>query len=213
MMEASVKPIRLLVVDDHQLLRQSLRRAAEDAGLDVVGEAGDGEDALRVCALLQPDVILMDVTMPVLDGIEATRQVRQEHPQTQVVVLTMHADPDVVRRAIDAGASGYVVKDASIQEVLDAVRRVAGGETAISAELASSLLAVTSGRSDVLSRREQEVLQLFADGRSTTDVASTLFISAKTVKNHLASIYAKLDARDRTQAHVMAARMGIITLD
>jgi DNA-binding NarL/FixJ family response regulator len=207
----------VLLVDDHQLLRQTLRRAAEEAGYDVVGEAGDGEEGLRLAEMLRPAVVLMDVTMPVLDGIEATRLIRQRCPQTQVVVLTMHSDPDVVRRAIDAGASGYVVKDSSIQDVLDALRMVAEGNTAISPELASSMLTASApaakNEESVLSKREEEVLQMFAKGHTTVEVAAALFISAKTVKNHLASIYSKLDARDRTQAIVLAARMGIIRLD
>jgi len=207
----------LLLVDDHQLLRQTLRRAAEEAGYNVVGEAADGEEGLRLAEMLRPAVVLMDVTMPVLDGIDATRLIRQRCADTQVVVLTMHSDPDVVRRAIEAGAAGYVVKDSSIQDVLDAIRIVADGETAISPALASSMLtasAPTSSREEsVLSKREEEVLQMFARGKTTTEVAGELFISAKTVKNHLASIYAKLDARDRTQAIVLAARMGIIRLD
>jgi len=209
---------RVLMVDDHQLLRQSLRRAAEEAGFDVVGEAADGEEGLRLAELLQPDVVLMDVTMPVLDGIEATRLIRQRCPSTNVVVLTMHSDPEVVRRAVNAGAAGYVVKDASMQDVLEAIRLAADGETAISPALASSMLAAAAPAPEkpaesVLSKREEEVLQMFARGHTTTEVADALFISAKTVKNHLASIYSKLDARDRTQAIVLAARMGIIHLD
>ena len=132
-------PIRLLLADDHRMLRESLRRAMEDNGFDVVGEAPDGAEAVRLAEELRPDVILMDVTMPVLDGVEATRQVRDRVPGTQVVILTMHADREVLVDAIRAGAAGYLVKDCSTEEVVDTVRKAAAGETALSAELAASM--------------------------------------------------------------------------
>jgi DNA-binding NarL/FixJ family response regulator len=214
-------PVRLLLADDHRMLRESLRRAMEDNGFDVVGEAPDGAEAVRLAEELRPDVILMDVTMPVLDGVEATRQVRDRVPGTQVVILTMHADREVLVDAIRAGAAGYLVKDCSTEEVVDTVRKAAAGETALSAELAASMLGEVrdlvrreeSGTEPIISKREEEVLQLIADGLSTTEVAEKLYISVKTVKNHLASIYQKLDTRDRTQAVLQAVRMGIVRLD
>ena len=158
--------------------------------------------------------------MPVLDGVEATRQVRDRVPGTQVVILTMHADRDVLVDAIRAGAAGYLVKDCSTEEVVDTVRRAASGETALSPELAASMLGEVrelvqreeAGAEAIISKREEEVLQLVADGLSTTEVAAKLYISVKTVKNHLASIYQKLDTRDRTQAVLQAVRMGIVQL-
>ena len=171
---------------------------------------------------LRPDVVLMDVTMPVLDGVEATRLVRERLPGTQVVILTMHADRDVLAGAIRAGAAGYLVKDCSTEEVVETVRLVASGETALTPGLAASMLAeamrldpapTDSEDESVISKREEEVLQLIADGLSTPEVAAQLYISVKTVKNHLASIYQKLDSRDRTQAVLRAVRMGIIRLD
>ena len=215
------QPVRLLLADDHRMLRESLRRAMEDNGFDVVGEAPDGAEAVRLAEELRPDVILMDVTMPVLDGVEATRQVRDRVPGTQVVILTMHADREVLVDAIRAGAAGYLVKDCSTEEVVDTVRKAAAGETALSAELAASMLGEVrdlvrreeSGAEPIISKREEEVLQLIADGLSTTEVAEKLYISVKTVKNHLASIYQKLDTRDRTQAVLQAVRMGIVRLD
>jgi DNA-binding NarL/FixJ family response regulator len=214
-------PVRLLLADDHRMLRESLRRAMEDAGFDVVGEAADGAEAVRLADEFHPDVILMDVTMPVLDGVEATRQVRDRLPGTQVVILTMHADREVLVDAIRAGAAGYLVKDCSTEEVVDTVRKAAAGETALSAELAASMLGEVrdlvrgeeGGAEPIISKREEEVLQLIADGLSTTEVAAKLYISVKTVKNHLASIYQKLDTRDRTQAVLQAVRMGIVRLD
>jgi DNA-binding NarL/FixJ family response regulator len=212
--------IRLLLADDHRMLREGLRRTLEEEGLEVVGEAADGEEALRLAAKLRPDVVLMDVTMPVLDGVEATRQLHEHLPDIPVVILTMHADREVLARAIRAGASGYLVKDCSTDEVVRTVRLAASGETALSPELAASMLAEAQ-RADtpaeelepIISKREEEVLQLVADGLSTSEVAAKLYISIKTVKNHLASIYEKLDSRDRTQAVLRAVRMGIIRLD
>src|SRR5213082_960954 len=213
------QPVRLILADDHRMLRESLRRAMEDNGFDVVGEAPDGAEAVRLAEELRPDVILMDVTMPVLDGVEATRQVRDRVPGTQVVILTMHADREVLVDAIRAGAAGYLVKDCSTEEVVDTVRKAATGETALSPELAATMLGevrnlvrqgAAPGVEPIISKREEEVLQLIADGLSTTEVAAQLYISVKTVKNHLASIYQKLDTRDRTQAVLQAVRMGIV---
>jgi two-component system, NarL family, response regulator DegU len=208
---------RLLLVDDHKLLRQGLRRAVEEAGFDVVGEAGDGEEAVRLAAALRPDLVLMDVTMPVLDGIEATRRLRLAAPDARVVILTMHGEEETIDQALRAGAVAYLLKDCSTDQVAETLHAVAAGETDLSADLARSLLAELPGPEPAvtmaLSQREVEVLQMFADGCSTVEVGERLYISAKTVKNHLASIYEKLDARDRTQAVLTAVRMGIIRLN
>lgn len=208
----------VLLADDHQLLRQALHRALDDAGLHVVGEAGDGEEAASLAGRLQPDVVVMDVTMPVLDGIRATRRVRELAPDARVVMLTMHGEESLLADAIDAGAAAFLTKDCSLQEVVKAVESAAEGETMLSPDLAASLLGQFRSPADdapppsPLTRREEEILQSIADGRSTTEVARELFISAKTVKNHLASIYVKLDARDRTQAVLSGVRMGIVHL-
>lgn len=210
---------RLLLADDHRMLRDSLRRSMEENGFDVVGEAGDGAEAVQLAQELRPDVVLMDVSMPNLDGVEATRQITRLVPEAQVVMLTMHADGEVMARAIQAGAIGYLVKDCAITDVVSAVRLAASGESVLSPDLALSMLAdvkktpVDPGNGHApVSAREEQVLQLVADGLSLPEVAAELFISVKTVKNHLASIYAKLDARDRTQAVLRAVRMGIIRL-
>jgi two-component system, NarL family, response regulator DegU len=213
--------IRLMLADDHQMLREGLRRSMVEQGFDVVGEASDGMEAVEAAFRLRPDVILMDVTMPEMDGVEATRRIRQSLAETRVVMLTMHADQDVLANAIRAGASGYLVKDCSTEEIADAVRMAATGDTPISPQLAASMLDEVrrldqrhaADEDRVVTRREEEVLQLIADGCSTPEVAERLFISQKTVKNHLASIYQKLDARDRTQAVLQAVRMGIVRLD
>jgi two-component system, NarL family, response regulator DegU len=217
--QASRQAIRLLLVDDHRMLREGLRRSMETYGFDVVGEASDGEEGVRLAQALLPDVVLMDVSMPVLDGVEACRRIRQSCRATRVVMLTMHADRQVISNAMRFGASGYLVKDSSTDEVAEAIRAAANGDGAITPDLAKSMLretkllmAPTLGES-VISKREEEVLQLVADGLSTVEVASKLFISVKTVKNHLASIYDKLDTADRTQAVLRAVRMGIVRLD
>ncbi|MEZ5406812.1 MAG: response regulator transcription factor [Acidimicrobiales bacterium] len=211
--------IRLLLADDHRMIREGLRRSLSELGFSVVGEARNGADALDLAAALRPDVVLMDVTMPELDGVEATRQLKVRQPEVKVVVLTMHADHDILTQAIRAGANGYLVKDCSTDEIAQAIDAVALGETALSPGLAASMLAEVrrQGANPVPERlittREEEVLQLIADGCSTPEVAEQLFISQKTVKNHLASIYQKLDARDRTQAVLQAVRMGIVHLN
>ena len=213
--------IRLMLADDHRMLREGLRRSMTDQGFDVVGEARDGDEAIRLAEELQPEVILMDVTMPEVDGVEATRQIRLQFPDIKIVMLTMHADQEVLASAIRAGASGYLVKDCSTEEIASAVRMAASGETALSPQLAASMLdevrkldqPATADEERVITRREEEVLQLIANGCSTPEVAEQLYISQKTVKNHLASIYQKLDARDRTQAVLQAVRMGIVHLD
>jgi DNA-binding NarL/FixJ family response regulator len=208
---------QVLLADDHQLLRQALRRAFEDAGLHVVGEAGDGAEAVRLATELRPDVVVMDVTMPVLDGVEATRRLHDALPEVPIVVLTMHGETALRREAIEAGASGFLTKDSSMQDVVRTVMEAAGGDVALSRELASTILhemrePAARPAASPLTKREEEVLQLIADGCSTTEVANRLFISGKTVKNHLASIYEKLDARDRTQAVLAAVKIGIVRL-
>ena len=213
--------LRLILVDDHKMLREGLRRSLEELGFAVIAEAGDGEEGVRLAAAMRPDVMLMDVSMPEMDGVEATRQIVERNPNAKVVMLTMHADRDVVDRALKAGAVGYLTKDCSMDEVAEAVRMAANGETALSSALAAGFLAearkLDSGaerdEDRIITRREEEVLQLIADGCSTPEVAAKLYISQKTVKNHLASIYEKLNARDRTQAVITAVRMGIITLN
>lgn len=213
--------VRLILADDHRMLREGLRRSMTEQGLSVVGEAADGAQAVELAHRLQPDVVLMDVTMPELDGVGATREIRSALPHVRVVMLTMHADEDVLASAIRAGASGYLVKDCSTREIAEAVRMAASGETIISPNLAASMLdevrkmdaPAQTEEQRVVTRREEEVLQLIANGCSTPEVAEQLYISQKTVKNHLASIYQKLDARDRTQAVLQAVRMGIVHLD
>ncbi len=212
--------IRVLLADDHRMLREGLRRSLSEEGFDIVGEAENGEQAVRMVAELEPDIVLMDVSMPEMGGVEATRLIGGTVTNTQVIMLTMHADKEVLADAIRAGASGYLVKDCSTEEIADAIRMAMQGDTALSPQLAATMLDEvrrldvpdSADEDRVITKREEEVLQLIADGCSTPEVAEQLYISQKTVKNHLASIYQKLDARDRTQAVLQAVRMGIVHL-
>ena len=167
--------MRVLLADDHQLLRQAIRRALEDAGMTVIAEAGDGGEAVRMVAELKPDVVVMDVSMPVLDGVEATRRVHEEFPELPIVILTMHGDDALRRDAVAAGATGFLTKDVSMQEVVATVTQAVGGDVALSTELAATILAELEDGNDKppspLTPREQEVLQLIADGCSTSEVA------------------------------------------
>jgi len=207
----------VVLVDDHTMLRQGLRRALEGEGIKIVGEASDGDEGVKVALAAKPDVVLMDVSMPNTDGIEATKRLVSADARQRVVMLTMHVDREVIDRAIKAGAVGYLTKDAAISEVIEAIRLAANGDRPMSPRLAAALLnEARKGPVEsepIISTREEEVLQLVADGLGTTEIAEKLFISQKTVKNHLASIYEKLNARDRTQAVLMAVKMGIVKLN
>lgn len=204
-------PTRVVLVDDHRLLREGVRRALEDAGIAVVGEASDGQEAVGLIGRMQPEVVMMDVSMPVLDGIAATRVLVKRHPGLAIIMLTMFTDPGTLIRVREAGAVGWLGKDCTSDEIIEAVEMAAAGVTTVS--WGRGLTASTPTRpAHGLTARECEVLSLVAEGASTAQLAARLYISPRTVKNHLASIYAKLDARDRTQALVQAARLGIVNL-
>ncbi len=205
--------VSVVLVDDHTMLRQGLRRALEAEGIEVLGEAANGEEGIGVVLATRPDVVLMDVSMPKVDGIEATRRLVAAESGLRIVMLTMHIDREVFDSALKAGAVGYVTKDSSISEVVEAIRIAANGDRPMSPRLAEALLHEARRDTDgIISTREEEVLQLVADGLGTNEIAESLFISHRTVKNHLASIYEKLNARDRTQAVLMAVKMGIVKL-
>jgi DNA-binding NarL/FixJ family response regulator len=206
-----------LIVDDHLLLREAIRVALELAGHEVVGETGDGIEALRLVDELRPDVVLMDVMLPGIDGIEATRRLRARRSDALVVMLTMHGDPALVARAIRAGASAYLTKTFSMEEVVAAVEKVAGGDVMLSPSLAGSMLRELTGTPEVrralITKHEADALQLVADGYSTHEVASRLFVNDRTVRNRLASAYGKLDARHRAEAVLGDVDWGIISLE
>ncbi|HET7489833.1 MAG TPA: response regulator transcription factor [Acidimicrobiales bacterium] len=211
-------PIRVVLADDHTMLREGLRRSLEDAGLEVVAEAADGEQAVAMAERHRPHVVLMDVSMPKGGGVEATRHIRTGIPDVDVVVLTMHQDPELRLEAARAGAAGYLTKDCTTDDIVGVIQRVAEGEELLSPELASRMLAearpeAVTEEEPLLTKREEEVLQLIAEGASTPEVGKRLYISTKTVRHHLSSIYEKLDSRDRTQAVLRAVRMGIIRLN
>jgi len=204
--------LSVILVDDHTMLRQGIRRALESEGIKVVAEASDGATAIKLALEHTPAVVLMDVSMPGMDGVEAARRLVEADGRQRVVMLTMHIDRDVIDRAIRAGAVGYLTKDSSISEVILAIQLAANGDRPMSPRLAAAMLDEARRDDALISVREEEVLQLVADGFGTNEIAERLYISGKTVKNHLASIYEKLNARDRTQAVLMAVKMGIVKL-
>lgn len=210
--------IRILLVDDHQILREGIRRGFEAAGHEIVGEAANGAEAVELALELKPEIIVMDLSMPVMDGVTATEQICAQLPDTQVVVLTMHDDVNKTRQALDAGANGYLSKGSSFAEVLATVEAVAAGETGLSPELAISMLRAAQDAAHgpdgpLLSERQIEILQAIADGETTKQVARSLGIAQKTVHNHLNSIYRRLDTQSLTHAVLSAVRLGIISLD
>jgi two-component system, NarL family, response regulator DegU len=211
-----VKPPSVMLVDDHTMLRQGLRRSLETEGIPVIAEASNGEEAIKMALETKPNVVLMDVSMPQIDGIEATRRLVQADNRQRVVILTMHIDREVIERAMKAGAVGYMTKDSTVKEVVMAVKLAANGDRILSPRLAEVMLQEAQHADEqvsLLSPREEELLQHIADGLATSEVAEKMYISQKTVKNHLASIYEKLQARDRTQAVLMAVKMGIVKLN
>lgn len=212
---SSATPVRVLIVDDHPVVRTGVRgMLAGDPGFDVVGEASGGEEAARLARTLEPDVVLMDLRMPGVDGVEATRRIRHRHPAMQVLVLTTYDTDDDVVRAVEAGAVGYLLKDAPREELFRGVRAAARGESVLASAVASRLMdRMRTPPGPALSAREVEVLALVADGRPNKDIARRLYISETTVKTHLAHIFTKLGVDDRTAAVTVALDRGIIRLD
>ena len=208
--------MRAVVADDHPVFRQGLRVLLEDLGVDVVAEAPDGTAAVEVALRERPDVVLMDVQMPGLSGIEATRRLVERWPEARVLVLTMVADDEAVFAAVQAGALGYLLKGAGQAEIGRALEAVAAGQGVYGAEVARRLRAFFTAGSGVvakpfpeLSDREREVLDLIAAGLPNTAIAHRLFLSEKTIRNNITSIFAKLAVRDRAEAVVRAREAGL----
>ena len=210
--------ISLMITDDHALVRQGIRAFLElQPDLTVLGEADSGEAAVRMAAELVPDVMLMDLVMPGIGGVEATRQVKQVSPHSQVIVLTSYHEDEYIFPALRAGALSYVLKDVGPDELADTVRKAARGESVLHPRVAARVVQELRGtRSDTpklftdLSDRELEVLRLIADGLSNAEIANKLIISEKTVKGHVSNILGKLHMLDRTQAAVYAWQQGLV---
>jgi DNA-binding NarL/FixJ family response regulator len=206
-------PIRLVLADDHVLVRSGVRALLEQLdGVQVVGEASDGREALALVARLRPHVVLMDISMPELNGLEAADRLRRDYPQIRVILLSMHADEAYVARALAVGAAGYVLKTAGAVELELAVRAVARGESYLSPEVARQVMRGPLGAdgSLPLSARQREILQLIAEGNSTKQIAAKLGLSAKTVETHRANIMARLGIRDVPGLVRYAIRAGLV---
>ena len=213
-------PIRILLVDDHAILRKGIRALlSTEADIEVVGEAGDGVEALAQAEALRPDVILMDLVMPNMDGIEATRQVTTRQPGARILVLTSFVADDKVFPAIKAGALGYILKDSGPDELVRAIRQVYRGEPTLEPEIARKVLFELAQPTkqpptpDPLTGRELEVLRLVAQGKSNREIAGDLVLAELTVRTHVSNILSKLHLANRTQAALYALKEGIASLD
>jgi two-component system, NarL family, response regulator LiaR len=212
------EPITVLIVDDHPLVRQGIRAYMEtQADLQVVGDAGSGEQAVAMAGESVPDVVIMDLAMPSMDGVEAIRRIKRLSPRTQIVVLTSFHDDRYVFPAVRAGALSYLLKDAGPEELSDAVRRAMGGEAVLHPRVAARLIREVSGAHGEslnpfaeLTDREMDVLRLIAAGMANSEIAERLVVSEKTVKGHVSNILSKLHLADRTQAAVFAWRQGVV---
>ena len=208
--------VRVLIADDHEIVRQGLRAFLElDPALDVVGDATNGRQAVRLAHRLRPDVVLMDLSMPELDGIAATQDIRRELPDTRVLVLTSVLEEASVRGAVRAGAIGYLLKDTRASELRQAIKAAAAGQVQLSPAAAARLMREVTApeRLDALTEREVKVLQLLARGSANKQIARDLGIAEKTVKTHVSSILGKLGVQSRTQAALYAGRVGLVRLD
>ncbi|KAA0274906.1 MAG: DNA-binding response regulator [Chloroflexi bacterium] len=211
--------IRVYIADDHQIVRRGIRQLlSTEAGIEVVGEASNGREAVAEVEKFQPDIVLMDLVMPVMDGIEAIRQIKAGHPSIQILVLTSFATDDKVFPAIKAGALGYLIKDTSPEELINAIRQVHKGEPTLHSSIAQKLLTEISHTSkqkvspDPLTDREVEVLKLIARGLSNQEIAETLVVSVATVYTHVSRVLDKLHLASRTQAALYALREGLASL-
>ena len=208
---AETPEITVLLADDHEVVREGLRLALlRSPHIRVVGEAPDGETAVSLTERRLPDVIVMDLRMPGMDGIEATEEIMRRVPDAKVLIFTAYSERALLQRGLESGARGYILKEAPHETLLRAIEKVAAGETFVDPALMSALTQARGGNTDVLTAREREILQLLADGMSNADVAAQLFISQETVKSHVRHILTKLEADTRTQAVAIALRDAMI---
>jgi DNA-binding NarL/FixJ family response regulator len=208
-------PVRVLVVDDHTLVRQSVSKAlATEDGVEIVGEAADGPSALVAVAEHAPDLVVLDIAMPGVDGLAVAERLRHDHPDVRVLFLSMHDDDGSLQRALALGAAGFVSKSASIDQLLDALRAIRDGGSYLSSEVASRVMDLAAGRRSVdgvgLTPREREILELLVEGNRPGEIGDSLFLSVKTVKNHLTSVYHKLGVETGAQAVSEAYRRGLV---
>jgi DNA-binding NarL/FixJ family response regulator len=210
-----VNEIRLLIVDDHPVVRDGLRGMLDSQpDFSVAGEAANGREAVQKVEALNPDMVLLDLRMPVVDGVTALREIKIRFPQVQVLVLTTYDSDADILPAIEAGASGYLLKDSSREDLYSGIRAAARGETVLAPSIAARLVdRIRAPAEEQLSSREIEVLQLVAEGESNTEIAKHLHISQATVKSHLVNIFGKLGVSDRTAAVTAALRKGILRLN
>ena len=210
-------PIRILIADDHSVVRQGLRMFLSlDPELEVIGEAENGEEAVARARALNPDVVLMDMLMPVMDGVTATTQIRSEMPDTEVIALTSVLDDGTVVGAVRAGAIGYLLKDTEADELCRAIKAAAAGQVQLSPDAATRLMRevrTPDEPAQALTDREGDVLRLLAQGKANKEIAAELTIGEKTVKTHVSNILLKLDVRSRTQAALYAAQHGLVSLE
>ena len=202
--------ITCLIVDDHEVVREGLRLSlSRSPHIRVVGEAGDGQSAIDLAERRRPNVVIMDVRMPGMDGLDATKELTAKTPETAVLIFTAYSERSLLARGLESGAKGYILKEAPHETLVRAIEKVAGGESFIDPALMPAFLS-GKDREDMLTGREREILQLLADGMSNADVAQRLFISQETVKSHVRHILAKLEADTRTHAVAIALRDAII---
>jgi DNA-binding NarL/FixJ family response regulator len=212
-------PIRILVVDDHRVVRAGLAALIRQRGMIVIGEAGNGQEAIQLTGELQPDIVLMDMQMPILNGVEATKVIKAQWPQIEVLVLTTYDDDDLIWGGLQAGAKGYLLKDAPAEELFQAIETVAAGRSILPPHIAAKLMQVISQGgptkvepAEALTEREIEILGHIAHGAANKEIAALLYISENTVKTHVSNLFHKLGASDRTEAVTRALTKGIIAL-
>ncbi len=202
--------ITCLIADDHEVVREGLRLAlSRSPRIRVIGEASDGRSAVTLTERRRPDVVIMDLRMPDMDGLEATEQILSKMPETAVLIFTAYGERSLMQRGLESGARGYILKETPHETLIRAIEKVAGGDTFVDPALMAEFIA-GKGQMEVLTPREREILQLLADGMSNVDVAAKLFISQETVKSHVRHILAKLEADTRTQAVAIALREAMI---